>query len=68
MQAHFRIHIFMDDNGAIDVSFALQIGRHAAVTVNIIVAVVEIIYLLLDFCFFCVIICLLVFLIVIVGI
>ena len=34
MQAHFRIHIFMDGRGAVVVSFALQIGRHAAVAVN----------------------------------
>ena len=68
MQTHFRIHIFMDGSGAVAVSFALQIRRHAAVAVNTVVPVVDLIYLPLDFCFLGIITYLAVFPVVIVGI
>ena len=56
MQAHFGVHIFMDGCGAVAVSLASQVDRHAAITVNTVVPVVNLIDLLLDLCFFCVII------------
>lgn len=58
----------MDGSGTVAVSFAPQIDRHAAVAVNTVVPVVDLIYLFPDFRFFCVIICLPVFPVVIVGI
>ena len=68
MQAHFNIHIFMDSCSAVVVSLALQIGRHAAIAVNTVVPVVDLINLPLDFCFLGIITCLPVFPVVIVGI
>ncbi len=68
MQAHLRIHIFMDGSGAVAVPFALQVGCHATVAVNAVVPVVDFIYLSLDFCFLGVIIRLPVFPVVIVGV
>jgi len=64
----FPVHIFMDSGGAVAVSFALQIGRHAAVAVNTVVFVVDLVNLLLDFCFLGAVICLSVFPVVVVGI
>ncbi len=58
----------MDSGGAVAVSFALQIDRHAAVALNAVVFVVDLFNLLLDFCFLSVIICLPVFPVVIVSI
>ena len=68
MQAHFNIHIFMDGCGTVVVSFTLQIGRHAAIAVNTVVPVVNLINLLPDFCFLGKILRLPVLLVVIVGI
>ena len=68
MQPQFPVHIFMDRGGAVAVSFALQIDCHAAVAVNSVVFVVNLIDLLLDFCFLGVIIRLPVFPVVVVGI
>ena len=68
MQAHLRVHIFMDGSGAVAVSFTLQIGRHGTVAVNTVMPVVDFIYLPQDFCFLGVIIRLPVFPVVIVGI
>ncbi len=58
----------MDGCGAVVVSFTLQIGRHAAIAVNTVVPVVNLINLLPDFCFLGKIIRLPVFPVVIVGI
>ena len=58
----------MDGCGAVAVSLASQVDRHAAITVNTVVPVVNLIDLLLDLCFFCVIIRLPVFPVVIVGV
>ena len=58
----------MDGCGAVVVSLALQIGRHAAVAVNTVVPVVNLISLFPDFCFLGKIIRLPVFPVVIVGI
>lgn len=58
----------MDGSGTVAVSFTPQIGRHAAVAVNTVVPVVDLIDLLPDFCFLGVIICLPVFPVVIVSI
>lgn len=51
-----------------NVSFAPQIGRHAAAAVNTVVPVVALIYLPLDFCFLGIIICLPMLTVVIAGI
>ncbi len=40
MQTNLRIYIFMNGCGAVAVSIAFQIGRHAAVAVNTVVPVV----------------------------
>lgn len=58
----------MDGSGTVAVSFTPQIGRHAAVAVNTVVPVVDLIDLLPDFCFLGVIICLPVFPVVIVSV
>jgi len=58
----------MDSCGAVVVSLALQIGRHAAIAVNTVVPMVNLINLLLDFCFLGKIILLPVFPVVIVSI
>lgn len=58
----------MDGRRAVTVSFALQIDRHAAVTVHSVVAVVDLVDLLLDFFFLSVMPRLPMFPIVIVGI
>ena len=68
MQAHLRVHIFMDGSGTVTISFALQIDRHAAIAINTVVPVVDLINLPLDFCFLGIITCLPVFPVVIVGI
>ena len=68
MQAQLLIHIFMDCCLAVAVPSAFQIGRHAAVSVYSIVAVVDLFNLLLGFCFSGIIIRLPVFPVVIVGI
>ena len=68
MQAHLRVHIFMDGSGAVAIPFALQVGCHAAVAIDAVVPVVDFIYLPLDFCFLGAIIRLPVFPVVIVGI
>ena len=67
-QAHLRVHVFMDGSGAVTISFALQIGRHAAAAVNTVVPVVDLINLPLDFCFLGIITCLSMFTVVIAGI
>ncbi len=67
-QPHLHVHVFMDSCGTVAVSYALQIGRHAAVAVNAVVPVVDLIYLSLDFCFLGIITRLPVFTVVIVGI
>ena len=58
----------MDGSPAVTVSPAFQIDRHAAVAVNAVVAVVDLINLPFDFCFLSVIILLPVLPVVIVGI
>ena len=68
MQAHLPVHIFMDGSGAITVPFAFQVDRHAAIAIDAVVPVVDLIYLPLDFCFLGVIIRLPVLPVVIVGI
>ena len=68
MQAHLCVHIFMDGSGAVAIPFALQAGCHAAVAIDAVVPVVDLIYLPLDFCFLGAIICLPVFPAVITGI
>jgi len=67
-QAQFRIHIFMDCRPAVAVPPAFKIGRHAAVSVYSVVAVVDFFNLLLGRCFLGIVIRLPVFPIVIVGI
>ena len=68
MQAHLRVHVFMDGSGTVAVSFAPQIGRHATIAVHTVVPVVDFFYLPLDFCFLGIITCLPIFPVVIVGI
>ena len=68
MQAHLRVHIFMDGSGAVAIPFALQVGCHASVAIDAVVPVVDLIYLPLDFCFLGAIIRLPVFPVVIIGI
>ena len=58
----------MDGSGTVTISFALQIDRHAAIAINTVVPVVDLINLPLDFCFLGIIPCLPVFPVVIVGI
>ena len=58
----------MDSCSAVVVSLALQIGRHAAIAVNTVVPVVNLINLFPDFCFLSKILRLPVFSVVIVGI
>ena len=58
----------MDSSSAVAVSSVLQIDRHAAIAVNTVMPVVDLIYLAPDFCFLGIIICLPVFPVVIVGI
>ena len=67
-QSQLLVHIFMYGGSAVAVSPALQINRHAAVTVNTIVAVVYLFYLFLNFCFLSVIFRLSLLSVVIVGI
>ena len=68
MQAHLHVHIFMDGSGTVAISFAFQINRHAAIAVNTVVPVVELINLLLNFCFLGIIFCIPMFSVVIVSI
>ena len=68
MQAHLRVHIFMDGSNTVAVSFTPQIDRHAAVAIDTVVPVVDLVNLPLDFCFLSIVICLPVFPVVIVGI
>ena len=49
-QSQLCVHIFMDGCGAVDVSAAFQIGPHAAVAVDAVVAVVDPLDLPMDFC------------------
>ena len=51
-QSQLLVHIFMYGGSAVTVSPALQVNRHAAVTVNTIMAVVYLFYLFFNFCFF----------------
>ena len=68
MQAHFRIHIFMDCCLTVTIPSAFQTGCHAAVSVCSIVAVADLFSLLFGFCLLGIIIRLPVFPVVITGI
>ena len=68
MQAQLLVHIFMDRRTAVAVPAAFQISCHTAVTVHTIMAVVDIPDLLLNLCFFGIIIRLPVFPVVIISI
>ena len=67
-QTHLRVQVFMDGRTAIAVPCTFQIGGHATVAVHSVMAVVDVADLFLNFRFFCIIIRLSVFPIVIAGI
>ena len=67
-QSQLFVHVFMNGGGTVAVSLPLQINRHAAVTVNAVVPVVNSIYPFLNLCFLCIVICLPVLPVVIVSI
>ena len=67
-QAQLCIHIFMDSRGAVAISSALQINPYAAVAVNAIMTVVNVLNFVHHLCFFGIIITLSVFQIIVICI
>ena len=67
-QAHLCVYVLMDGRGATPVPPASQIGRHATVAVDTVVAVVDVPDLLLDVCLLGIIVRLPVLPVVVVGI